>query len=138
MSKKTAGAKYFWGLGRRKSAIASIKLYLGKGDSLVNQRPLAKYFTALPSFAPPRYLDPFNATDFKNKYHFSAKIIGGGWQGQLQALSLALSRALVKVNAEHQKPLRLAGLLTVDSRVRQRRMIGTGGKARRQKQSPKR
>ena len=66
------------------------------------------------------------------------KIIGGGKTGQLSALTLALSRALVKSNPDFTSPLAKATLLTVDARVRERRMVGTGGKARRQKQSPKR
>ncbi len=58
--------------------------------------------------------------------------------GQLKALALAISRALLKIDPDFRSDLRQAGLLTVDSRRRQRRMVGTGGKARRQKQSPKR
>lgn len=127
---------YTYAIGRRRSAVASIKLFSGKGDSEVNSTPVKKYF---PGTKAEIYLDrPFKAIDQIGKYFYQAKIIGGGKNGQLSALILAISRAL-KLHDESNRPaLRAAGLLTVDSRVRQRRMVGTGGKARRQKQSPKR
>jgi|SRR3989339_123513 len=127
---------YTYAVGRRRSAVATIKLYPSKGDSQVNKISLDKYFPG--SAAKVNYQQPFTVTDTENKYHFESKIIGGGKHGQLQALALAISRALQKHHPEMTVSLRAAGLLTVDSRVRQRRMVGTGGKARRQKQSPKR
>ena len=84
------------------------------------------------------YEKPFTVTKTLDKYYFDAKIVGGGKTGQVQSLSLAISRALVKINETFKTDLRAAGLLTVDSRRKERRMVGTGGKSRRQKQSPKR
>jgi len=137
MPKATKGPKYTAAVGRRRSAIANVKLFSGKGDSLVNRLPVDKYFPGLLNQL--NYQKPFNVTNTVDKYHFVAKIVGGGNKSQAQALCLAISRCLVKINPETYKPsLRPAGLLTVDSRVRQRRHVGTGGKARRQKQSPKR
>ena len=82
---------------------------------------------------------PFGATETSDKHFFSAKVAGGGKEGQLGALVLAISRSLVKVAPEKNKlVLKKLGLLTRDSRIRQRRMVGKGGKARRAKQSPKR
>lgn len=129
--------KYNAALGRRKSAVARVKIFTGKGESLVNTRPVDRYFpTAVNQII---YQKPFKVTDTIGKYYFAAKITGGGLRGQAQALSLAISRCLVKINPDIFKSLlRPEGLLTVDSRVRQRRHVGTGGKARRQKQSPKR
>jgi len=131
---KKSSTTYIYALGRRKSAIATVKLFKGKGESSINTRPLNKYFPLTFS----RLDLPFVITETLNKYYFSAKIIGGGKTGQLSALTLALSRALVKSNPDFTSPLAKATLLTVDARVRERRMVGTGGKARRQKQSPKR
>ncbi|MEK7527533.1 MAG: 30S ribosomal protein S9 [Patescibacteria group bacterium] len=126
--------KYTYAVGRRKAAVATVKLFSGKGESTVNKIEVSKYFPT--TFI---YLDkPFIKTDTLNKYYFEAKIVGGGKEGQREALTLALSRALKIINVDYTAPLRQAGLLTVDSRVRQRRMVGTGGKSRRQKQSPKR
>ena len=84
------------------------------------------------------YNKPFVTTDTVEKFYFEARTSGGGKGGQLEAVTLAVSRALKKLNEKYGPMLRNAGLLTVDSRVRQRRMVGTGGKARRAKQSPRR
>jgi len=82
---------------------------------------------------------PFGVTETSDKYYFSGRVTGGGKEGQLAAIILGLSRALVKVSPEKNRiVLRKASLLTRDSRVRERRMVGMGGKARRKKQSPKR
>jgi small subunit ribosomal protein S9 len=64
--------------------------------------------------------------------------MGGGKSSQLDSLTLGISRALTDLKADNRFPLRTAGLLTRDSRARQRRMVGMGGKSRRRKQSPKR
>lgn len=134
---KTSTNKYTSAIGRRRASIASIKLFSGKGDNLVNTRAISKYFPG--QVFEIIYQKPFKVTDTLGKYYFTAKVSGGGLKGQSEAVSLAVSRALVKLNTETFKPLlRVANLLSVDARVRQRRMVGTGGKARRQKQSPKR
>jgi small subunit ribosomal protein S9 len=136
MAKTTSKNSYTRSLGRRKSAVATIKLFSGKGDSTVNGLSLEKYF---PTKTEKIVFDkPFEITKTIGKYHFQAKIVGGGKTGQVQALSLAISRCLVKINDTFKSDLRTNGLLTVDSRVKERRMVGTGGKSRRQKQSPKR
>jgi len=132
-TKKTTST-YVYAIGRRKSAIATIKLFSGKGESTINTRALKEYFPLTFS----RLDLPFAVTSTLNKFHFTAKIVGGGKNGQLSALILAISRALKKSNPDFTSLLAQTDLLTVDSRVRERRMVGTGGKARRQKQSPKR
>lgn len=132
-TKKTTNT-YVYALGRRKSAVATIKLFSGKGDSTINARETNKYFPLTFS----RLELPFKITGTEGKFHFSAKIVGGGKTGQLAALILAISRALKKGNPDMTLALAQAGLLTVDARVRERRMVGTGGKARKKKQSPKR
>jgi small subunit ribosomal protein S9 len=136
MTKNTSKNSYIRTLGRRKSAIATIKLFSGKGESMVNKLDLIKYFPTKTEKI--IYEKPFEVTKTLGKYYYLAKIDGGGKTGQVQALSLAISRALIKINELFKPDLRNAGLLTVDSRVKERRMVGTGGKSRRQKQSPKR
>ncbi len=136
MAKKTPKTNYIRSIGRRKSAVVSLKFFTGKGDSLVNNLPLDKYFPTKTEKIV--YDKPFEITKTLGKYYFIATIIGGGKTGQVQALSLAISRSLIKLNDSFKPILRAEGLLTVDSRVKERRMVGTGGKARRQKQSPKR
>lgn len=138
MAKKTTTKTntYFYALGRRKSAIATVKLFGGKDESTVNKISFDKYFPAALDKVTSQ--KPFVVTDTVGKYYFQAKIVGGGKKGQIEALTLAISRALKKMDESLTSVLRTNGLLTVDSRVRERRMVGTGGKARRQKQSPKR
>jgi len=136
MTKNTSKNSYTRSLGRRKSAVATIKLFSGKGESMVNKLDLIKYFPTKTEKI--IYEKPFEITKTLGKYYYLAKINGGGKTGQVQALSLAISRALIKINELFKPDLRAAGLLTVDSRVKERRMVGTGGKSRRQKQSPKR
>jgi small subunit ribosomal protein S9 len=134
---KTPLNKYIYAVGRRRSSVATVKLFTGKDASQVNGQPVNQYFpTSLDQL---HYQKPFVTTETLDKYYFQAKVVGGGKNGQLGALVLALARALKSVDEDAFKPqLRAAGLLTVDSRVKERRKVGTGGKARRQKQSPKR
>jgi len=128
---------YINGLGRRKSSIARIRLYRGKGESTVNGMPAEKYFEG--AVALKTLTRPFGITETSDKFYFTAKVNGGGKEGQLDALVLALSRTLVEVAPEKNKILlKKLDLLTRDSRVRQRRMVGMGGKSRRKRQSPKR
>lgn len=128
---------YTYAVGRRKSCVATIKLYAGKQESTVNGQKTVEYFPGVNNQI--TFNKPFAITDTLNKFYYQAKIVGGGKKGQLDALILSISRALKKLDEiTYKSPLRNAGLLTVDSRVRERRMVGTGGKARRQKQSPKR
>jgi len=136
MTKNTSKNSYTRSLGRRKSAVATIKLFSGKGESMVNKIELIKYFPTKTEKI--IYEKPFEITKTLGKYYFLAKINGGGKTGQVKALSLAISRSLIKINELFKPDLRTAGLITVDSRVKERRMVGTGGKSRRQKQSPKR
>ena len=137
MTKSSNKTTYTYAIGRRKSAVSSVKLFAGQVDSVVNGLEISKYFPG--EHYKKLYNQPFTVTGTDHKYYFQSKIVGGGKNGQLAALTLAISRALKKIDpTSYLSLLRSAGLLTVDSRVRQRRMVGTGGKSRRQKQSPKR
>lgn len=128
---------YFIGIGRRKTTVARVRLYRGKAENTVNGKPAKVYFEG--AVSEKALAKPFGATETSDKYYFTAKVVGGGKQGQLDAVVLGISRALLKVSSEKNRiPLKRLGLLTRDSRIRQRRMVGMGGKSRRQKQSPKR
>lgn len=128
---------YIYGVGRRKESSARVRLYRGKGENTVNGMPASKYFPG--ELALKMLAKPFGATETSDKFHFSARVVGGGKEGQMSAVILGLSRCLVKVSPDKNRTvLRKLSLLTRDSRIRERRMVGTGGKSRRQKQSPKR
>jgi len=123
--------------GRRRTAAARARLFSGKGVSLVNGKTFEEYFPG--SAQKVLWSKPFELTDTSQKYYVTVKVAGGGKNGQLDAVVHAIAKALAQKDSEKFRlPLKKAGLLTRDSRVRQRRMVGTGGKSRRAKQSPKR
>lgn len=128
---KTISTKYTFAVGRRKSASARVRLYKGAGENMINGKKIVEKLAELAR--------PFKLTDTEGKYFFTAKVAGGGKEGQIEAIVHGIARAFVKLNSEKFRVvLKKANLLTRDSRVRLRRMVGTGGKARRKKQSPKR
>ncbi len=136
--KKSAAKKdYIYAVGRRKTATARVRLFLKEGDKLVNGQPVGQYFPG--EINRTLYLQPLVLTKTDGKFSFSAKVEGSGKHAQLEALVHGLSRALVLHDSENHRPiLKPHGFLTRDARKRERRKVGTGGKARRQKQSPKR
>lgn len=136
MARKTE-KDYIHAVGRRKTSVARVRLHRGKEQHEVNGMPIGQYFPGLEMQK--IWNLPFVLTKTEGKYFVTVKTAGGGKRGQLIAFTHGVSRALSELDVETNKPiLRKAGLLTRDSRKRQRRMVGTGGKARRAKQSPKR
>lgn len=147
---ESTNKEFIYAVGRRKAAVARVRLYksvkagllwgeekIEKGKVLVNSKPVEKYFSSevMTAF----YKEPFIATNTLDKYGVTIRVMGGGLKGQLDAALLGISRALSEIDKEKFRPiLKKKGMLTRDARVRQRRTVGTGGKARRQKQSPKR
>ena len=157
MVKKLKDLKYYEAIGKRKSAIARLRLYLvGKdktviiknpkgngslkikqGDIYVNGKPIEIVFPNQVDKA--RYIFPLKVTDNINRFAVSILVHGGGKSGQIDAIVNAFAKAIEKIDRDQYRPsLKKLGLLTRDSRVRERRKVGTGGKARRAKQSPKR
>lgn len=128
--------KFTRALGRRKGASARVRLFKGRGQSLVNGKAADSVYS-LSKFKV-KYMKPFVLGGLEEKYYFTAKVNGSGVNSQVDALTLGLARALVLCEKDMRVVYRKEGLLTRDSRERQRRMIGMGGKARRKKQSPKR
>lgn len=137
-AKKTTKKKdYIYAVGRRKTATARVRLFQKSGDMLVNGLAAGQYFPG--KLASVKYTLPFKLTGTLEKFSFSAKVEGSGKYGQLDAVIHGLSRALAKVDPEaYRATLKKAGLLTRDDRMKESRKVGTGGKARRRKQSPKR
>ena len=128
---------WIFAVGRRRNASARVRLFKGKGENVVNDQLIEEYFSG--DINKVKWSAPFRVTDVEGKYYVTVKVIGGGKNGQLDAVVHGISRALAKANVEKfRPPLKKAGLLTRDARVRERRKVGTGGKARRKKQSPKR
>lgn len=128
---------YIYAVGRRRNASARVRLFKGKGIDLVNEQPVEKYFPG--EVNEEVWTKPFRLTDTLGKYYVTVKVVGGGKNGQLDAAIHGIARVLAKANEDKfRPPLKKAGLLTRDARIRERRKVGMGGKARRKKQSPKR
>ncbi|MBP5523589.1 MAG: 30S ribosomal protein S9 [Bacteroidaceae bacterium] len=109
-------------LGRRKSAVARIYLTEGTGKITINKRDLAEYFPSeLVQFV---VKQPLNLLGVAEKYDIKVNLYGGGYTGQSPALRLAIARALVKVNEEDKKALRVAGFITRDAREVERKKPG--------------
>lgn len=111
--------KFYQAIGRRKESTATVRLFEGKGDSLVNGFPVAAYFPAESSQN--RLMSPFRATDSEGKFYFVAKAAGGGKVGQLGAVVLGVARALVIQDENRRKSLRDVELLTRDPREKERK-----------------
>lgn len=134
---RAKASEYVYAVGRRKTATARVRLFRKSGDMMVNGTVIGKYFAG--DVARIAYLKPFEVTGTVGKFSFTAKVEGSGKMAQLGAIVHALSRALTKVDHEtYKSALKKAGLLTRDPRMKESRKVGTGGKARRRKQSPKR
>ncbi|MBP8591162.1 30S ribosomal protein S9 [Candidatus Shapirobacteria bacterium] len=124
-------------VGSRRRATARVWLYRGKGESLVNGKKMSEYFPS--PLAQARFLAPFVLTKTEGRFWVSVRVVGGGFNGQLEAVIHGIARALANLDKEkYRQALKEAGLLTRDPRERERRKAGMGGKARRKRQSPKR
>src|SRR4051812_4205534 len=123
-------------VGRRKQAIARVRLVPGSGTITVNGREFANYF---PNKLHQQLItDPFKVLDLIGSYDVIARITGGGPSGQAGALRLAIARALNEIDAENNRPaLKKAGFLSRDARVTERKKAGLK-KARKAPQFSKR
>ena len=121
--------------GRRKTAIASVRLTPGTGAVTINNRPLEEYFQRDTSRM--RILEPFELTETTGQYDLVAKVSGGGTSAQADAVRLGISRALVTVAETLRPALRKNGMLTRDPREVERKKYGRH-KARKRPQYSKR
>jgi len=137
-NRKVKKVNYLFAVGRRRTAVARVRLYQRqKGEMLVNGLAIDKYFPGV--LAKKVYLEPLRICNLIDKYLITFKVLGSGKVGQLGAVIHALTRVLVKLNPEKFRPiLKKRGFLTRDSRMRERRKVGMGGKSRRKRQSPRR
>ena len=121
--------------GRRKTAIARIYMEKGKGKITVNKKDYKVFFPT--ESLQYKVQQPFEITSLKGKYDVKANLSGGGVSGQAEALRLAISKALVEIDAEHKSLLKKEGLMTRDPRMVERKKPGQK-KARKKEQFSKR
>jgi small subunit ribosomal protein S9 len=115
--------------GRRKNAIARVNLAEGSGTVTINGRPLEDYFPTLT--LQNQLLAPMTLTNTTQGFDVSAKTTGGGVTGQMGAIRLGLSRALIIANPEHRPILKANGMLTRDPRMKERKKSGRPGARKR-------
>ncbi len=115
--------------GRRKTAVATVRLLPGTGGFQVNGKPMEEYF----SREEPRLIifQPLDITGSKTKYDIVAKVTGGGMTGQAGAMRHSLARALAKADESTRHALKQAGLLTRDQRMKERKKYGQPGARKR-------
>jgi len=116
---------YTWGLGRRKSAVARVRMKSGSGQFQVNGKALAEYFTTLRDLQLAQA--PLQLLESPDMYDVFVRVHGGGPHGQAGAVQLGVARALKEVNPVLFEQLREQGLLTRDSRMKERKKYGMKG-----------
>lgn len=125
----------YYGTGRRKSSVARVRLVPGDGRIVINGREIKEY---IPSEALIEVVkQPLVLTETLNSYDVLVNVNGGGFSGQAGAIRHGIARALLEVDPEYRQPLKRAGLLTRDARMKERKKYGLKG-ARRAPQFSKR
>ena len=119
----------YYATGRRKTSSARVFLRPGNGAITVNHRAVANYFTT--DALRTQVRRPLLLTETNDKFDILATVAGGGEHGQAGAVRLGIARALVEFNAELRKQLKKDGLLTSDSRVKERKKYGLAGARKR-------
>ena len=113
---------YIYGTGRRKTAVARVRLLPGDGSIVVNGKPAAEYFGGVASDG--SILLPFRVTETEGRYSASVLVAGGGVAGPVGAIRHGIARALVSAHPAARPALRDAGLLTRDPRAKERKKYG--------------
>ena len=125
----TGPRTFFWGVGRRKSAVARVRVAIGTGKVEINGRPLNEYLTNERDRK--AIFLPLEVTNTGGKVDVIARCTGGGATGQSGAIVLGIGRALLKFDRSTEVALRAGGLLTRDSRMKERKKYGQRGARRR-------
>ncbi|HEV2526837.1 MAG TPA: 30S ribosomal protein S9 [Thermomicrobiales bacterium] len=123
MSEQADSSRYFFGVGRRKTAVALVRLYRGTGNFTVNGRSAREHFggrdalfTAMDS--------PLRLVNLQGQFDIVVKVVGGGTSGQAGAIRHGISRALLRVDDDLRSPLKRAKFLTRDPRAKERKKVG--------------
>ena len=131
-----ADSKYFYGLGRRKSATARARLYAGKGAITINEKPAAEYLDGNKTLLA-EITDPLALVNKQKDFDVTIRVEGGCTAGQVDAIKLAIAKALTTAHADLRSTLKKAELLKRDSREKERKKYGLRS-ARKREQFSKR
>ncbi len=119
----------YYGTGRRKSAIARVYLRPGSGEFKINGRAFEEYFVTPSQQSAAK--QPLVSTDMASTFNVVARVTGGGVNGQADAIKLGIARALMVFNIEFRKKLKAEGLVSRDSRSKERKKYGQKGARKR-------
>ena len=114
--------RYYEAVGRRKRAVARVRLYPGDGEIVINGKPLKEFFGRPQDWRD--VLAPILLTESQSRFNLSVLVKGGGITGQAHAIRHGISRALLRADPESKAALRRAGLLTRDPREKERKKPG--------------
>lgn len=131
-----ADATYFYGLGRRKSATARARLYKGKGSVTINEKPAEEYLSGNKTMLA-EITDPLALVGKQKEFDITVRVSGGGIAGQVDAIKLAIAKAITVGHSDLRPTLKKADLLKRDSREKERKKYGLRS-ARKREQFSKR
>lgn len=131
-----AESKYFYGLGRRKSATARARLYTGKGKVTINDKPASEYLNENKTYLA-EITDPLALVNKQKEFDITVMVKGGGIAGQVDAIKLAIAKALTVGHTDLRSTLKKAEFLKRDSREKERKKYGLRS-ARKREQFSKR
>lgn len=114
--------KFFYACGKRKTSIAQVRLYKGEGNIIINERPINDYFSLKTLIGLVK--SPFKLTGTDKKFDVSVKASGGGINSQAEAIRHGITKALIETDPLCKPTLKKAGLLTRDSRIKERKKFG--------------
>lgn len=112
----------YYATGKRKTAIARVWMRSGDGNIIINRRPIDEYLST--EIAKMIVAQPLELTNTMGMYDIMVNVKGGGFSGQVGAIKHGISRALLKINPEFRGPLKKAGFITRDSRIKERKKYG--------------
>ena len=118
-----ADAAYIWAVGRRKAAVARVRLYPGSGKITVNGRPATDYFGGRAIYQA-SLIEPLRITGTQERFDVTVRVVGGGVSGQAGAVRHGRARGLTRFDEELRPTLKRAQLLTRDARVKERKKVG--------------
>jgi len=120
----TIKGEYYYGMGRRKTAVARVRLFPnGDGTIVVNGKSARQYFGQRES-ATATLVAPLRLLELEDTYTMTVRVVGGGTSGQAGAIRHGVARALLRANPEWKQALRKAGFLTRDPRMKERKKPG--------------
>lgn len=118
---KTTESAIQYAVGRRKRAVARVRMYQGEGQSVINNIKLDDFVVSKAQLT--EFAKPLVDAGMTDGHYFTAKVVGGGQAGQLGAVQLGLARCIAKVNEDLKKTMRAGGFLTRDPREKERKKV---------------